>query len=388
MTWTRVRAVLERRNIGLLADVRTLIDLISAARVPSALSLYRDRIAELCHEQQVRIERNLQYLQLGTSSILPDILSDTNLAVDLVGFLSSQLATPVLRAKSSDFVCLWILGWLHTSHLQTGAYAPAMCDGDVAMLPLVDLVPVYFFPSIEQRGLLFQPLLFHEFGHLLYAKHKPELDDLVGELQREVEDTLLPASQRNDRYAQRQAARRRLIVRVWYRWAQELFCDAVGFDIGGPSFLLAFTTFLSRFDANDFSQSAEQMAGSHHPVTALRVHFLARRAEAAGFDELAARVRSEWESVAQALGVTTDFHGFYDDSLEEAVALLIEDMVTEVDPRRFSEDESCEGDAWRNFESPVALCAAAWQAYDSDPTTYATWETEQLRQLEARQLRS
>jgi hypothetical protein len=379
-----MRTILERRNIGLLADVRTLIALIGAAPIPSALTPYRDRIAELCHEQQARIERNLRYLQLGTSSILPDILNDTNLAVDLVGFLSAQLATPVLRAEPSDFLCLWTLEWLHTAHPQTGAYPPAMCDGDVAMLPLVDLVPVYFFPSVEQRGLLFQPLLFHEFGHLLYAKHKPELDDLVGELQREVEEALLPASQRNDRYAQRQAARRRLIVRVWYRWAQELFCDAIGFEIGGPSFLLAFTTFLNRLDASDFAQSAEQMAASHHPVTALRVHFLARRAKTAGFNDLATCVTSEWESVSQALGVATDYHGFYDDVLEDAVERTIDDMVTEVDPRRFADAISVESDALSSLDSPVALCIAAWRAYDADPMTYQTWETEQLRQLEAR----
>lgn len=377
-----MRAILERRNRRLLADVQALIALVDAALIPPALAPYRDRIAELHGEQRDRIERNLRYLALDSSSILPDILSDTNLAIDLVGFLSSQLATPVLRADASDSLCLWTLGWLHAIHPQTETYPPAMCDGDVAMLPLIDLVPVYFFPAVEQRGLLFQPLLFHEFGHLLYAKHKPELDDLVGELQRVVEETLLPASQRNGRYAQRQPARRRLIVRVWYRWTQELFCDAIGLEIGGPAFLLAFTTFLNRFDSSDFSQSPDEMSASHHPVTALRVHFLVRRATTAGFDELATRVTSEWEAVSRALGTTTDYHGFYDDALETTVEHALDDMLTEVDPRRFTRDDAAGDAALGGSASPVALFSAAWRAYEADPLRFHEWETDQLRQTD------
>jgi hypothetical protein len=44
---------------------------------------------------------------------------------------------------------------------------------------------------------------------------------------------LVPASQRNDRYAREQAAQRQAIVNTWYSWAQEFFCDAVSLTIGG-----------------------------------------------------------------------------------------------------------------------------------------------------------
>ena len=71
----------------------------------------------------------------------------------------------------------------------------------------------------------------------------------------------MPRPTPGDRHAQQQAARRRLIVRIWYRWAQELFCDAVGFEIRGPSFLQAFTTFLSRLDVSDYARSPEQLGG-------------------------------------------------------------------------------------------------------------------------------
>jgi hypothetical protein len=256
-----------------------------------------------------------------------------------------------------------------------------MCDGSVAVLPLVGFVPVYFFPAVEQRGLLFQPLLFHEFGHLLYARHKLEMDDLVGELQRVVEDRLLPGSERRDPHARRQAEKRRMIVRAWYRWTQELFCDAVGFQIGGPSFLLAFTTFLSRLDHGDFVRSSEEMTNSHHPVTALRVHFLARRASAVGFSELANRVIDEWEEVRGVLGVTRDYHGFYDDALEDAVERTLADMLTEAAPRCFTDDDLDAAGTTSGWRSPVALCNAAWRVYESDAARYSDWETEQLTSI-------
>jgi hypothetical protein len=380
-THTVVRSLLERRNRGLLRDVQALIALLVAAPIPAALAPYRERIVALCRDQEARIQRSLLYLTLGAPSILPDVLSATNLAIELVGFLSTQLATPVLRAKATDALCLWNISWLHEAHSQTAGYPPAMCDGDVAVLPLVDFLPVYFFPAVEQRGLLYQPLLFHEFGHLLYARHKPELDDLVGELQRAVEEALLPASQRNDRHAQQQAARRRLIVRVWYRWAQELFCDAVGFELGGPSFLLAFATFLSRLDVSDYARPPEQLGGSHHPITALRVHFLARRASAAGFDELARRVTRDWALIAGALGVTTDYYGFYDRALEGAIEGTMNDMLTEVQPQRFTDDDLHQPSGAAGWESPVALSNAAWQVYEADPAAYQAWEAQQLGQL-------
>jgi hypothetical protein len=256
-----------------------------------------------------------------------------------------------------------------------------MCDGDVAVLPLVDFVPVYFFPSIEQRGILFQPLLFHEFGHLLYACHKPEMDDLVGDLQQAIEDALVPPSIRNDRHAQQRALQRRLIVRVWYRWAQELFCDAVGFQIGGPAFLRAFAMFLSRLDVGDFVKPSEQLGASNHPVTALRVQFLTRRARSAGFGGVADGITREWLAVSQALGAATDYHGFYDDSLENAVERALEDMLTEASPQHFVEDDVAETSSPSVWSSPVALCNAAWHTYEQRPEGYPDWEAEQLGRL-------
>src|SRR5439155_7631987 len=102
------------------------------------------------------------------------------------------------------------------------------------------------------RGLLYQALYFHEFGHLLYVCHMQEMDDLVRALQGEIEDILTPPAQRNDRHADVQTATRQTIAYTWYRWAQEFFCDAVGLTIGGPCFLRAFSGYLGTMDRGDF----------------------------------------------------------------------------------------------------------------------------------------
>lgn len=78
------------------------------------------------------------------------------------------------------------------NHPEIRQYPPAVSPGTCAVWPLLDFVPIYFFPALEQQSLLYQPLLFHEFGHVLYGAHKQEMDDLVGDLQRSIQEILLP----------------------------------------------------------------------------------------------------------------------------------------------------------------------------------------------------
>jgi len=145
------------------------------------------------------------------------------------------------------------INWLHKSHPRTTTIPAAFADGECAVWPFrLHIAPVYFFPSVEQHGLLYQLLFFHEFGHLLYVFHKPRMDELVRNLQRAIEDRLIPASQRNDRYVDIQAAERLAVSFTWYRWTQEFFCDTVGLSVGGPCFLRAFSGYLGTMDRGDF----------------------------------------------------------------------------------------------------------------------------------------
>ena len=358
-----------------------LIQLIGIAHVPAELQPYRRRVDEICRQVESDLDMNLSRLALGRDDILPDVISDTTLVTWQMRLLSGRLAPPVLRASDTDRVSLSVIGWLHSVHPEAKDYPAAFGDGDVAIWPFLRLrTPLYFFPSVEQRGLLYQPLYFHEFGHLLYACHKPELDDLVGELQRTVHDTLLPASQRNDRHAARQARQRQTIVDAWYQWTQEFFCDAVGFAIGGPCFLRAFSTYLSRTTEADFYRRPDDLRVSKHPVTWLRIQFLTRQADQAGFSELARSVDEEWRAVASTLGVREDYHGFYVDLLRDVVERALTDMLTEASPRRFTDSEAT-GRGWSPAtDSPVRLLNWAWQIHD-DSDSYTAWEEEQISLL-------
>ena len=296
--------------------------------------------------------------------------------------LDARLAPPILRASPADGLCLATIGWLHRSHAETADYPPAFSDGDVATWPFLGLgAPLYLFPTVEQRSLLFQPLYFHEFGHLLYVCHRPELDALVGELQRTIYDSLQPASQRNDRYAARHASQRQLVVNLWYQWAQEFFCDAVGFTIGGPCFLLAFSSYLSDLVDTDFYKHADDLRLSSHPVTWLRIQFLTRRAARAGFADLANAAEEEWDTIADTLGIHEDYHGFYVEALQDPVERIVADMITEAAPRPYNESEAA-GDGWSpTADTPVRLLNWAWQRLAEDSEGYAAWEAEQIEML-------
>jgi len=238
------------------------------------------------------------------------------------------------------------------------------------------ITPIYFLPAFEQDSLLFQSLLFHEFGHLLYACHMKEMDDLVGELQREIGRLLLPPSQRNDRHDEAQADARGTIVARWHTWTQELFCDAVGLVIGGPSFLHAFSGHLSSMSRGDFHRAEGDLMGSSHPVTWLRIRFLASRARSLNWTEPANGVESEWDLVAAAMRISEDYQGFYDERLRGAIEKTLDDMLTEADPYRCAPEEAS-GAA----PSLVGLLNRAWLEFPRDPETFSEWEAARIREV-------
>ncbi|MBI4322046.1 MAG: hypothetical protein HY675_26435 [Chloroflexi bacterium] len=320
-------------------------------------------------------------IALDQEQVLEDVLSNTQQVTRVIRLLSSRLAIPVLRGLPSDRLCLRTIGWLHAAHPETVDYPPAFGDGPVAIWPFLDFAPIYFFPCIEQRGLLYQPLFFHEFGHLLYACHKAEMDDLVGELQTGIGEVLTPASQCNDRHSETQIAQRQVIVDTWYSWAQEIFCDAVGFSVGGPCFLHAFSAFLSTMDRGDFYRHPQDLRMSDHPVTWLRVRFLVERACAAGFSELSKRIETEWRKVAKIMGVDEDYHGFYDEAMAPTIKRIVDDMLIEAAPRRCTDVEATGGEWNSEADSFVRLLNWAWQVYGVSPEEYASWESMQLELL-------
>jgi hypothetical protein len=374
-------AILERRNLELLRDLDTFIVMLSEACTPGELRPYQDQLMAKCRELHTLVNRNLNYLGLGQPQIMKDVLSQTQHATKEIRLLSSRFAIPILRATPADRLCLTTIGWLHRAHPETASYPPAFINGNCAIWPFRRITPIYFFPTIEQHSLLYQPLLFHEFGHFLYRCHEPEMDALVRDLQLAIDDVLMPASQRNDRYSDVMTSQRQEIADTWYAWIQELFCDAVGFSIGGPAFLYVFSHFLGMMDQGNFYRRPKDLKYSSHPVTWLRVGFLSRRVAKAGFSKLSVSVENEWGAVAHLLGVREDYHGFYDESLDQIVTQTIEDMLIEATPRPFSAREAEGGDWSPEKDSLVCLFNWAWQVYSSNPDHYANWEAAKIEEL-------
>ncbi len=375
-----LREVLRRRNEALLSHARAAQRMVAAATVCGELEPFRQRMLLICEQLEAATQRNLQLLQIAPDDVLEEVLSDTDQNFGQFQDISDDLLTPILRPLPSDRLSLKTIAWLHYGHAQTADAPAAFSNGACAILPSRDL-PLYLLPAVEQRLLLYQPVLFHEFGHLLYSHQRREMDDLVGELQSEIENLLIPASGRDDKYSAERQDESQVVVNVWYSWAQELFCDAVGFRIGGPSFAKAFSAFLPGTGVGDFYQERQDLAESSHPVTWLRIQFLADRASAAGFKQVGELLRQEWASVAKALNVTEDYLGFYVPDAADVIVAKVNDMLEETNPRQFKPDE-IEGESWRSeVDSPVKLFSAGWTVFEKRPTEYAEWEAARLAEL-------
>jgi len=380
-----LRTILNRRNVALLRDWTDLEASLSGLQVPVLLEPYRDNLISYCRHFQSDTKANLSLLALLNDSILEDLLSKTQVATQYLRIMSSRLATPVLRSSPKDVLCLKILTWIHQAHVETASIPVAFASGEVAILPMMRALPVYLFPSLEQNGLLFQSLHFHEFGHGLYVLHKPEMDDLIKELQENISDILTPLSQRNDRHAEEAAKERQAVVGRWYDWAQEIFCDAVGLLIGGPAYLYAFSGYCSNLSRSDLYLPAEDLARTKHPVTWLRIRLLVRRAEKLGLSAAASQVRQEWAALAGVMQVSEDYHGYYEDAMEEEVYRVISDMLAEANPRHFLPEEVDLNPAGevqpgvQTMDNPVSLLNRAWHMHNLRPDLYAEWEREAIK---------
>jgi hypothetical protein len=373
-----LRLILTQRNVSLGHDLRALAASLQAATIPARLEPYRSRLTTICRDYADLSDRHLLLLSLAQDRILDDVLSGTQQATQVVRLLTGRFAASVLRSDARDALCLKVIEWMHGVHPKTAPLPAAFESGDVAVRPFLRIAPIYSFPCLEQHGILFQPLHLHEFGHVLYVLHKPEMDDLVKEIQQVVEDVLQPLSQRNDRHAETQAARQQAVVNTWYAWAQEFFCDAVGLTMGGPAYLCAFSGYCGNLSRTDFYRADKDLRNSAHPVTWLRIHFLARRASELGFAGLAREVEEEWVVLANTMGVTEDYHGYYDEAIEDDLHRILGDMLLEVDTRQFLPDESVPSRDIQATDTPIHLMNRAWQLHQRDPVQYPAWEARAL----------
>lgn len=365
--------VLRDNNLDLLRQVDRLqedLEGISSSLL-TELRAYYQWAVEAVGACGLQARQNLEDLELRRDEILPDILSNTQVATRELALLNQRLLSPLLRARPSDRLCLKLLLWLHSAHAQTDGLPLGLTDGEFAAWPVPDQPTVYFMPPSAQRELLYLPLFFHEFGHLLYACHAREMDDLIRDLQEQIRRMLAPRVQRDDAHDRAAEQRRTAIVERWYEWTQELFCDAVGYVIGGRAFVEAFSMYLRMRGSDEYRVPLDQLLQRHHPVTWLRARLLADRACRMGYSADGEVLTGAWDAIAEAMGVVEDYFGFYEPEFGPAVHATIEDMLTEASPRKCTSREV--GGSDEEF-SPIGLVNEAWRRFREDPQGYRAWE--------------
>jgi hypothetical protein len=311
-------------------------------------------------------------------------LSETQVLTRGVRLFNQRLVGPVLRARESDRLCLKVLRWIHSTHPLTQHIPMALSDGDFASWPQLNWPTIYFMPPSAQHRLLYLPLFFHEFGHLLYACHEPEMDELVKALQKVIAQFLEPSAQRDDRHAQSEAKRRSVIVETWYEWAHELFCDAVGFQMAGPAFAYSFSMYFRVLMRDQYHIRPEELEHRGHPVTWLRIKLLADHARRMGFGADAEVLEDTWSKIAATMGIVEDYYGFYTDGFLPSIRQTIEDMIVEAAPRAFEAHEAS-AELLRIDSAatilPVQLLNQAWRKFLDNENAYTGWEKKVIEDL-------
>ncbi len=369
-----MRNILRQSNADLLCDIDRLGERLrqAATAVPPELMPFYEWVTNQCDAFREAVKEHLHYLDLNQASILPDVLSKTQVVTRNLHLFNRFLVSPVLRGCPSDRLCLRVLQWLHGAHPQTQHIPAAISDGDYATFPDPPNPTIYFMPPSAQHRLLYLPLFFHEYGHLLYACHRPEMDALVRNLQGVLVQFLEPSVQRDDRHAPHDQERRSTIVETWYEWTVELFCDAVGLVIGGAAFIHSFSMYFRMLGRDEFQVRAEALEHRGHPVTWLRIQLLVDRARRMNLHDAAQGAEVSWNTIAEEMKVNEDYFGFYEAEFLTAIQQTIDDMLTEAEPRHF--DEQAVEDSEASTSSPVPLLNRAWREFFKDVQKYSEWE--------------
>jgi len=368
---------LTHSNEDLAHQIKRLQELLGQAKIPGVLTGYRSDIEGECERLRLQVNRNLKDLSYDHPEILENVLRQTQRVMNGLEVLNVLYVGPLLRSQQGDEPVLRVLRWLHDEHPKTVSRSFALSDGQFAVYPHPDLPSVYYLPCSRQKTLLYLPLLFHEFGHLLYAIHKPEMDELVEEFQRMVFDVLAPMTVRRGPAASEQDSFRSQVVLAYYEWLQEFFCDAVGLHIGGPSYLEAFTNYFRLQGSREFYVSRENQLDRNHPVGWLRVRSLIRRGEQLGLNEVANRSAQAWNQTARLMKINEDYEGTWSEELFEPLQQTLDDMLVETDPRGYKRSELTGGD--NASENPVALLNRAWLAFNEAPGHFGAVEAKLLK---------
>ncbi len=376
-----MKSILLQSNLDLLRAIEISKELLIKKNVLPEAESYKTWLLDSLQNIKVLIDQNINWLKLGYTPIFPEILNRTQKQSRNYKFIISKLMPSIYRQREDDLLCLKVLNWLHQQHPQSLGKPFAISDGGFAIYPSTHIPVIYFLPISSQHSLLFLSLFFHEFGHFLYVYHKKEMDDLVKEFQEKLENYLEPAFQQNDQQSQKEREKIRIIVETWYEWAQELFCDAVGLQIGGLSYLKAFSYHLRMSGRGAFTQKETDLERSSHPVIWLRIKFLASRARDLNLKKEANELEEQWNLIANVLGVSPDYFGYYSEQYFDDIKQMLDDMLTETAPTSFQNHDNIVESVDPNKHNIVQIMNFAWGRYESSIVDYPAWESNLISEI-------
>lgn len=376
-----MRDLLRHNNQDLLRDLERMREPVqqAASALPQEMQSFYDWLIVRLDTFQQLIEENLRDLDRQQDSILPDILSNTQVVTRYLQLFNRFLISPVIRVQPSDRLCLKLLSWLHAVHPKTSSIPVAMSDGDFASWPDPRFPTIYFMPPSAQRRLLYLPLFFHEFGHLLFACHKQEMEDLITDLQKQIADFLEPRKQQGGSASPLELEQRNAIVETWFEWTQEIFCDAVGFVIGGPVYAYSFSMYFRMRSREEYHVRLDDLIGRTHPVTWLRIRLITDRARRMGLVEVAQALEDSWQTIAAGMGVNEDYSGFFEPKFLPAIQQTIDDMLTEAAPYQFTDVTVNASAPASRAKSPAHLVNQAWDRFFNNADDYADWEAAAIK---------
>lgn len=377
-----MRTGLIRSNDDLSHQIGTLQHLLGRAQIPGELTAYRSAIESVCEELRRQVRRNLKDLAYDHPDTFSNVLRQTQRVMTELEVVNAYYAGPLLRSKQDDRLALLVLRWLHDEHPKTARRAFALSDGQFAIYPDLRYPSLFFLPCSRRRTLLYLPLLFHEFGHLLYALHRPEMDDLVLEFQETAANVFAPTTRRQGASASQQDAFQAQLVLAYYPWCQEFFCDAVGLQIGGLSYLHAFINYFRLQGGQAFYVPRDKLVHKEHPVGWLRVRSLIHRAEKLHNDGAVAALATEWRETAHLLGIAEDYEGTWSAELFDPLQVMLDNMLEETAARPANSDEVANR-SLDGVQSIVGLLNAAWVRFQADATAFVAEEAAAILQLES-----
>lgn len=365
-----MEVLLKNNNSDLLREVEVLKGVILTSNTSEILNPLKNWLQNSLQLVEQGINDNFYYLSLNKTSLHEDVLKRTQSLTRFIRLISSKFISSIYRFRNNDVLSLKLLDWLHNEHSQTVQIPFGISDGGFSVYPDKSLPILYFLPNSSQFSLLHLPLLFHEFGHYLYAFHEKEMHDISKAMQNELDEWLTGSFQQNDSKYEKEKKDAALIVDTWYVWIQEIFCDAVGLSIGGASYLHAFSHYLRMSGKMAFYRLVKDLSNSTHPVSWARVKLLKGRAINLGLTSEAKVFEEEWNKLAAIMGEKGNFHAYYLDAYKDIINRAIDDMLIETNPIKFSDylkEKSVFDISKNNF---IELLNFAWCKFHADADKY------------------